>query len=292
MGKKSYELMLQSVHQVVRAARLFEEFERAEDFTLHVENEGYMPLVIKSWPSPDPLQGEQRRILVAHYFVEREREFPDPELEMTDCGFPVRLRQTAFGVMETPVLWRDPATQQVLVNVRGKREMAELLRIWAKNIKAQGFIEAASRIVTDQRCVIVSSPTREKRIPVESNPEPRLSEESQQHLLEKYRSIAANTLNGEGVRQAARAIGNYLQQPRSIAQTRLWAMRELKFYTKELQKHEHSMKVNHIRSSAGSPMWREHGVCVGAKGIFEIFLRDLSSHEQKANVQIHASTGE
>jgi hypothetical protein len=290
MGKKSYELMRERVHEVVRAAKLFEEFERAPNFTLRVENEGYMPLVIKSWPTPDPLQGEQRRILVAHYFVEREREFPDPELEMTERGFPVRLRQTVFGVMETPVLWRDSKTQQVL----GKRDMAELLRIWAKNIKEQGFIDAASRIVTDQQRteVIASEHPQIQHLPVESNPEPRLIEESRQQLLEKYRSIAASTLNGEGVRQAARAIRIQLQQPGSIAQTRLWATRKLNFYTKELQKHEESQKVNHIRSSARYPMWREHGICLGAKGIFEIFLRDLNSHSANVLNVIHTSTGE
>nr|WP_126632001.1 hypothetical protein [Dictyobacter alpinus] len=107
-----------------------------------------MPLIIESWPTLDPLQGEQRHVLVAHYYTVKERQFPDPELEMTEYGFPVRLRQTVFGIMETPVLWRDARTQEVLVNVRGKRDMAELLRIWAKNIKYQGFAEAASRIVT------------------------------------------------------------------------------------------------------------------------------------------------
>jgi hypothetical protein len=289
MGKSASEMMLQRVHEVVRAAKLFEEFERAEDFTLRVENEPYMSLTIKSWPTPDPLQGEQRRVLVAHYYTAKGREYPDPELEMTERGFPVRLRQTVFGVMETPVLWRDPGTQQVLVNVKGKRDMAELLRIWAKNIKEQGFIDAASLIVTDQRRteVIASEHPQIQRLPIESNPEPRLIEESRQQLLEKYRAIAAATLNGEGVRQAARAIRTYLQQPRSIAQTRQWAMRELHFYTKELQKHEESQKVNHIRSSARYPMWREHGICVGAKAIFEIFLRDLGSHEQSVDLALN-----
>jgi len=31
---------------------------------------------------------------------------------------------------------------------RVKRDIAELLRVWAKNIKQQGFITASSRIVT------------------------------------------------------------------------------------------------------------------------------------------------
>ena len=147
MRKSVYERMLLRVREVVQAADLLREFETAERFNVRIENESYMPLVIESWPTPDSLLGERRRILVAHYFIEKGRAYPDPELEMTDAGFPVCLRQTAFGIMETPVLWRDPVTQQVMINVRGKRDMAELLGIWAKNIKDQGWTQAASRIV-------------------------------------------------------------------------------------------------------------------------------------------------
>ena len=159
MGKSAYEQILRRVHEVVRAARLFEEFETAERFTLRVENDTYMPLIIESWPAGDPLQGEQRRVLVAHYYIAKGQEFPDPELEMTERGFPVRLRQTVFGIMETPVLWRDQRTQQVMVNMRNKRSIAELLRIWAANIKDQGFINAASQIVTDQGSPLQSLPS-------------------------------------------------------------------------------------------------------------------------------------
>lgn len=148
MGKSAGELLLKRVHDVVRAARLFEEFETAEYFVLRVENASYMPFVIESWNALDPLQYERRRVLVAHYYTAQGREYPDPELEMIDNGFPVRLRQTVFGIMETPVLWRDAKTQQVMVNLKGKKDMAQLLRIWAKNIHDQGFVDAASRIVT------------------------------------------------------------------------------------------------------------------------------------------------
>ena len=51
MGKSAGELLLQRVHAVIRAAGLFEEFESAERFSLRVENEPYIPLVIESWPA-------------------------------------------------------------------------------------------------------------------------------------------------------------------------------------------------------------------------------------------------
>ncbi len=147
MRKSAYEMILQRVHEVVRAASLFQEFETEELFSLCVENEPWMPLVIESWPTPDSLQGERRRVLVAHYFTEGEQTFADPELEMTDVGFPVRLKQWGLGQMEYPILWRDEHSRQVLVNVAVKKDIAELLGIWAKNIKEQGFVEAAARIV-------------------------------------------------------------------------------------------------------------------------------------------------
>lgn len=150
MGNSAGEVLLRRVYDVVRAARLVEEFETAERFTLRIENEPYLPLVIESWPTPDPLQGERRRVLVAHYFRQNERDFPDPEVELTEFGFPVRSRQTVFGIMETLVLFRNPHTQQVMVNMQGKRDLADLLRVWAKNIRYQRFVVAASRIVTSQ----------------------------------------------------------------------------------------------------------------------------------------------
>lgn len=147
MGKSACEQLLQRVHQVMRAANLWEEFAGEPRFSLRVQNEPWMDLVVESWPTPDALQGEQRRVLVAHYARSGERELPDPELEMTDGGFPIRLRQTVFGVMETRILWRDAGTGQVMLNVGAKRDVADLLRVWARNIKEQGFVEAASRIV-------------------------------------------------------------------------------------------------------------------------------------------------
>lgn len=147
MKKSAYELILQRTHEVVRAASLFLEFECVAHFSLRIENEPWMPLVVESWPASDPLLGERRRVLVAHYFTEGNRTFADPELEMTDGGFPVRLKQWGLGQMEYRILWRDERSHQVLINTAAKRDIAELLGIWAKNIKEQGFITAASRIV-------------------------------------------------------------------------------------------------------------------------------------------------
>ena len=134
---------------MVKAAGLFEEFEHSERFLLCILNEPYMPLVVASWPTPDALKGEQRRVLIAHYYRRANRTYPDPALEMTDMGFPIRLLQAVFGIMESRVLWRNPETQQVMINIAAKRGMAELLGIWAKNIKQQGFIEAAKRIAAN-----------------------------------------------------------------------------------------------------------------------------------------------
>ncbi|GHP00641.1 hypothetical protein KSF_106880 [Reticulibacter mediterranei] len=173
MSKSAGELLLQRVHQVVRAAKLWEEFETTtEQFTLTVENEPYMSLIIESWPIADSLQGERRHVLVAHYYTVKEQRYPDPELVMTEYGFPVRLRQTVFGILETPLLWRDPQTQDVLVNIRGKRDVAELLRIWAKNIGYQGFAQAASRIIPAARSKALSPMKEDKHLPLSDIPPP------------------------------------------------------------------------------------------------------------------------
>lgn len=147
MRQSAYEMILQRVREVVNAAHLLHEFETSQHFSLCVENEPWMPLVIESWPTSNSLQGERRRIQVGHYFIQEERTYADPELEMTEVGFPVRLKQWGLGQMEFPILWRDEESQRVLVNVTRKRDIAELLHIWAKNLKEQGFVEAAARVV-------------------------------------------------------------------------------------------------------------------------------------------------
>lgn len=147
MAISAYDLMFRSVRQVVQAARLTSVFEGGERFSLRVEREPWMPLVIQSWSAPDPLRGERRRVLVAHYRLEGGQASPDPELEMTDAGFPVRFRQAAFGVREYRVLWRDERTRQVMFDAGAKREIAALVRVWAKNIEQQGFVEVASQAV-------------------------------------------------------------------------------------------------------------------------------------------------
>lgn len=143
MGLSAFELMLRRTHELVQAAGVFTEFETADRFALRLEREPYMPLVIASWPTPDPLQGERRRILLAHYVIEDGHAVPDPALEMTDCGFPIRLLQRVFGMMESRILWRDLVTHEVMVNPAAKRSLAGFLRSWAREIKRQDYLAAA-----------------------------------------------------------------------------------------------------------------------------------------------------
>jgi hypothetical protein len=100
-----------------------------------------MALVIESWKTPDALgTGETRRISVAHYFESWGDLVPDPELEMNDFGYPVALNQQGH---ETRIIWRDQESGKVLVRPGAKKSVESFCRMWASNIRAQRFVQAA-----------------------------------------------------------------------------------------------------------------------------------------------------
>jgi len=147
MRKTAHELMLIRVHEIVDAAGMRHEFDTEPRFHLRLEQGGYHPLEVESWPSPDPLvAGEQRRIRIGHYLTQNGEKKADLELEMNDRGSSLTLKQwTGYPYR---IIYRDPVTQQVKINLQLRHDVADLLLMWARNIRAQGWIQVASRLVS------------------------------------------------------------------------------------------------------------------------------------------------
>lgn len=150
--------ILKIVHELVDAAGVRDAFETSEHFHLAIEHEPYERLVIESWPTPDAIAGERRRISLAHYFEQDGDLIADPDLEMTDAGYPVALQQVptfafVYGLSHlgsgggyTRVMWRDDLTREVVVDVRAKLSTDRFSRMWARNLRQQGFLRAAREI--------------------------------------------------------------------------------------------------------------------------------------------------
>lgn len=134
---------LETIFEIVKAAQQWDRFaQRGQHFHLKIENEPYMPLVIEAWDSPIP--GEGRRISVAHYFESNGDLVPDPEIEITDTGWPIELSQAVLHT-QVSVYSDDGRTRRFKPRV--KREVLSFIDgIWARNLRAQGFIAAAQKM--------------------------------------------------------------------------------------------------------------------------------------------------
>lgn len=129
------------LYDLLTAAGQWEQFQRGH-FHLTITNEAWMPLDIQADPHPDP--GIARRLIsVAHYFNQNGEAIADPEARMNQDGFPITLRQWVGIIDDTDVLWRDQASGKVMLDPDAKAAVEELLALWARNLRTQGFVEAA-----------------------------------------------------------------------------------------------------------------------------------------------------
>lgn len=137
MGK-----FLEAVFAIVTAAGQLDRLkQRGAHFTLRIENGGYLPLTIEAWDSP--VEGEVRRISVAHYRRIGGDLVADPEVEIRDDGFPIELTQIEWF---TPVVVYYDEHGTMWFYQRALRDVRHFLdTIWGPNLLAQGFAQAAQR---------------------------------------------------------------------------------------------------------------------------------------------------
>jgi hypothetical protein len=67
---------------------------------------------------------------------------PDPEIRMTSDGFPILMRQSGLELHETPAMWQDDSGA-TRVDLYMKNEIMSLARIWARDLREQGFVKHA-----------------------------------------------------------------------------------------------------------------------------------------------------
>lgn len=118
---------------------------------IRLENRGYMPLVIEcvgEGPRDLPL------ISVAHTYVQNGDVMYDPEMTFeVDPGHPgewgpITYRQDNLGFHQVAV-WRTEQGQ-VMLRPALVRELKSFARMWNKNLRDQGFLDAARAAVEMQ----------------------------------------------------------------------------------------------------------------------------------------------
>lgn len=146
MGSK----MAETVERIVKAAGRQEEWAgvlaRGEHFHIRIENGSLMPLVIESWRLPR--KPGERVISVAHYFEQNGDQVPDPDVEILGDGSPMNItNQFSFTRVAR---WDEEGELQW--SPAKRYELQRFLNLWARNINAQGFIEAAGRLAVGEGC--------------------------------------------------------------------------------------------------------------------------------------------
>ena len=107
---------------------------------LKIENPPFMALVIEATPEPGPCGGPS--ISIAHYGEQNGDLMRDPEMcfelqEQNPSSF--YFRNDYLGIEQWSRFVRDG---QHRVNAELYRQHEEFARMWDRNIRAQGFLEA------------------------------------------------------------------------------------------------------------------------------------------------------
>ena len=118
-----------TIEHVLKSHHLLDAFQTQEDFHVRFDMPGYERLVVER-------HGEL--ISVAHYYEQNGDLIPDPDVELHyPSWIPTAITQ-ALGYRREKFIERDGKT---LVDTRFHKEVSSFLAMWARNIKAQGWVE-------------------------------------------------------------------------------------------------------------------------------------------------------
>jgi len=124
--------MKQVIEKIVEARDMLTQF-RSGDFHLRIENLPYQPLAI---------QRNGNSVCVTHYFVQNGDLIPDPDMEFLIGAdgnwYPVAIQYSNGAYFRAR--WSDDGKQYV--DRRQVMSQTSFANMWARNIKAQGFIRA------------------------------------------------------------------------------------------------------------------------------------------------------
>ncbi|MCC7359938.1 MAG: hypothetical protein IT317_10700 [Anaerolineales bacterium] len=123
--------MQQAIETILNAHDLTEAFSASREFHLKLENLPYMPLVIER-------QGDE--VAVMHFFIQQGDVMADPELTFRLWDWtPTSITQHPVGVYRQVFMF---VNGRQVVNTRLLHELEGFARLWAINLRAQGFLDA------------------------------------------------------------------------------------------------------------------------------------------------------
>ena len=120
-----------SVERILEAHGLLDAFRTTADFHVRLEKTSYDPLVIER-------TGE--RVVVGHYYQQNGDTMSDPEVVFHyETWTPVEITQSPVGIYRSKFMTLDGETH---VDTRFHQDVSPLVRVWARNLKYQGWENA------------------------------------------------------------------------------------------------------------------------------------------------------
>ncbi len=118
-----------TIEHLLRSLEVLEQFQTQTDFHVRFDMPHYDRLVIER---------HYALISVAHYFEQNGDLIADPEIEMHYPSWTPTAITQILGYRRTKFIELDG---QTLVDTNFQRDISSFLAMWARNIKAQGWIE-------------------------------------------------------------------------------------------------------------------------------------------------------
>lgn len=146
MRRKPMQVSIEAILKAHGKLEAFTDaFANGGEFYLKLEQDGYEPLVIEKITPDDALK--VGRVAIAHFFVQNGDVMYDPEIvfsyraDIDACHWvPIEITQSLTEVYRRKFFERDGKTY---VDTRFDRAVGELVRVWAKNLRWQGWESAA-----------------------------------------------------------------------------------------------------------------------------------------------------
>jgi hypothetical protein len=131
-GKETLSPMEDAIRRVLEAHGKLEEFQKSEFFYMKIQREPWMDLIIEK-------HGDE--VVVAHYGEQNGDLMADPDMTFSiKAGWrPMTFTNHYVGVF-TRASWYEDGI--LLTDTRAHKDLVSFVRVWAKNIREQGFADS------------------------------------------------------------------------------------------------------------------------------------------------------
>ena len=123
--------MKTAIEKILAVHQQLDAFRANDHYSVKIASEGFMPLSIEK---------HDKHIMVTHYFEQNGDLVPDPDVEFVDLGgddwLPIAIQHSTGLYCKAA---EQAASGNWLISKRAMADLKSFVRMWARNLLAQGF---------------------------------------------------------------------------------------------------------------------------------------------------------